>query len=198
MIVVDVETTGVDPKVHSIVDIGALDFSDPENQFYVTCRIFEGARIDPEALEINGQTEKQVRYDNNRTLEEAIKEFLTWAENIEDRILAGQNTSFDRDFLMESALRYGIEWKLGFRTIDLHSIAYYHFLKNELKIPLKKGASGLTTSVIYAHVGLPDEPRPHKGIRGAKWEAEAISRLIYGRGLLKEFEEYQVPGILHK
>ena len=43
------------------------------------------------------------------------------------------------------------------------------------------------------YVGLPEEPKPHKGINGAKFEAEAMSRLIYGRGLLKEFDCFEIP-----
>ena len=47
MIVVDVETTGVDARKNSIVSIGAVDFENQKNQFYGECKIWEGAEIDP-------------------------------------------------------------------------------------------------------------------------------------------------------
>ena len=52
MIVVDLETTGVDPRKHSILSIGAVDFNNQENYFYGECRIREGALIDNYALAV--------------------------------------------------------------------------------------------------------------------------------------------------
>jgi len=39
MIVADIEATGLDPRKHSILSIGAVDFEHPERQFYGECRI---------------------------------------------------------------------------------------------------------------------------------------------------------------
>lgn len=61
MIVFDVETTGEDSRKHSIVSIGALEFSNPKNQFYEECRIWEGAEVQEIALKINGFTEENIR-----------------------------------------------------------------------------------------------------------------------------------------
>ena len=46
MIIADVETTGVDSRLCSLVSIGAVEFDSPNNQFYVECRAFEGAHIE--------------------------------------------------------------------------------------------------------------------------------------------------------
>jgi len=61
MIVVDVETSGLDPQKHPIVSLSALDFSHSENKFYEECRIFKGAEIAQEALLINGFSEEELR-----------------------------------------------------------------------------------------------------------------------------------------
>ena len=38
MIVLDIETTGTDPRFHSIASIGAVDFDEPERgEFYEEC-----------------------------------------------------------------------------------------------------------------------------------------------------------------
>ena len=54
MIIVDTETTGVEPHVHSILSIAALDFDNPSNEFYGECRMFEGARWSDEAEAVHG------------------------------------------------------------------------------------------------------------------------------------------------
>lgn len=129
MMVVNVETTGLDPKKHSIVSIGAINFSNSTNQFYQECRIQDGAEIMVDALQINGFSEEQIKDKNKRSLEKVIKDFLLWAENCNDKTIASNNSSFDRDFLKASAEKYKIDWKLSHRTIDLHSVCYFNYLK---------------------------------------------------------------------
>ena len=58
MIVLDVETSGTDPNKHSILSLGALDLSNPSNQFYGECRAFEGAHLEEEAFAVNGFTKE--------------------------------------------------------------------------------------------------------------------------------------------
>ena len=51
--------------------------------------------------------------------EEIVRAFLAWAWEIEgNRTLAGQNVSFDRDYLKEASARAGLDWDLAHRTID--------------------------------------------------------------------------------
>lgn len=196
MIVVDVETSGLDPLKHSIISVGALDFCDPGNQFYEECRIWDGAAIDKESLKINGFGEEAVRDANKKSLEELIKDFILWLKPIQERTLAGGNPSFDRDFLTESAKKYNIDWKFGYRLVDLHSISFAHHLRRGLEPPKKEGRTHLSVDRILKYTGLPDEPKPHHALVGAKMEAEAFSRLIYGKSLLKEYENFPVSDYL--
>ena len=196
MIVVDVETTGLDPRKHSIVSIGAVDFSNPENRFYQECRIWDGAKVAQEALEVNGFSEEEIRDPNKKTLEEVIEGFFRWVEKVQEKTIAGQDPSFDKGFLKASAERYGIEWKLGHRTVDLHSICYFHHLKRGLTLPTKEGRAALNLDKILNYVGLPDEPKPHNALTGAKVEAEAFSRFVFGKPLLEEFKKFPTPDYL--
>ena len=196
MIIVDVEATGADSRKHSIVSFGALDFSNPENQFYQECRIYKGAEIEAEALQVNGFSEKQVKDKNKKSLEETIKDFLQWTISCSSKTIAGQNPAFDRDFLRASAEKYGIDWTFGHRTIDLHSLGYAHYLKRGLTPPNKNKKTDLNIDKVLNYVGLPDEPRPHHALTGTKMEAEAFSRLIYKKSLLKEFKNYPIPDYL--
>ena len=91
------------------------------------------------------------------------------------------------------------KYGLGYRSVDLHSVAFFHYLINGKKIPQKSdGRSGLNLTAILDYVGLPPEEKPHNGLNGAKLEAEAFSRLIKGKVLLKEYAKHPVPEHLLK
>lgn len=196
MIVVDVETSGMSPELNSILSIGALDLANPSNQFYIECDPWAGAQIQPEAMLVNGIDVNNLGLGKRSDYSTAIKKFIDWLRPISDRTLAGHNTGFDRSFLESAAVRSGIDWRFGYRTIDLHSVAYVQMLKRGLKPPVKEGRTDLDSDKIHKYVGLPDEPKPHIAINGAKWEAEAFSRLIYGKNLLPEFKKYKIPDYL--
>jgi len=188
MIVVDVETTGLDSKRNSIVSIGALEFQDPENQFYQECIIWPGAEIEQGALDINGFREEHIK-KNKPTLEQTMKGFVEWTKNIPAKIIAGQNPGFDRGFLENSAERYDIEWSIGRRTIDLHTLCYAHMMRRRME-------RKINSDEIMEYVGIPAEPKPHIALNGALWEAEAFSRIIHKNNLLSMFSEYPIPSYL--
>lgn len=200
MIVVDVETTGIYHKKNSIISIGAVDFFNPENFFYKECRIWDNAEIMPESLKINGFTIEQIKDPNKMSLAGAVRDFLSWANKCDDTTLAGHNPVFDILFLKDSAQRYKLEWNLGRegigRSIDLHTLCYSNHLKRGLNPPLKNDRTDLNLNKVLCYVGLFDEPYPHNALTGAKLEAEAFSRLIYGKNLIKEFKNYPVPNFL--
>jgi DNA polymerase III epsilon subunit-like protein len=195
MIVVDVESSGTDYNKHSIVSIGALDFDNPSNQFYDECRIWNGAHIDKEALEVNGFSIKEITDENKKSETEITKAFIAWAEDIEEYTMAGQNVSFDRDFLQAAARRGHLDWPFAHRTIDTHTLAYMHMIKRGLTPPVKKHHSALDLDAVLNYVGMPDEPTPHNALTGAMSHAEAISRLLYDKQLLDEFRQYEIPWI---
>lgn len=197
MIVVDVETTGLEPEVHSIVSIGALDFSNQTNQFYEECRVWGNAEIDKQSLEINGFTEDEIKNPSGKkSLEKTIKEFLEWREKIQDKTLAGHNVYFDARFLKNSAARFNIQIDLGYRFVDLHSLCYADHIKRDMPVPMKDGKTGMSLDYVLGYVGLPKRPQPHNALEGAKLEAEAFSRFISNRKLFQEYSKFGIPEYL--
>ncbi len=194
MLVVDVEASGTDYARHSIVSVGALDLSNPTNRFYEECRIWDGAHIMDEALDVNGFTREQIL--DSRKLSEAglIHHFLAWSDKLEERTLAGQNVSFDRDFLKAAAERAGhTNWPFAYRTIDTHTLCYTHMIEHGKQPPTEKRRSALNLDAILRYCGIPQEPTPHNALTGALSHAEVIARLLYGRKLLPEFSQYAIP-----
>lgn len=193
MIVIDIEASGVDYNKHSIVSIGALDFNNSANQFYDECRIWDGAHIDKNALKVNGFTKEEITDKDKKTETEITKAFIAWAEDVEDYTMAGQNVSFDRDFLQAAARRGHLDWPFAHRVIDVHTLTYMHMIKNGIIPPFKNNHTALNLDAELKYVGVPEEPKPHNAMTGALSHAEVISRLLYDKKLLKEFKQYEIP-----
>jgi DNA polymerase III epsilon subunit-like protein len=110
MIVLDTETTGLDPDKNSLLSIGALEFESPENQFYGECRIWDGAEIETIALEINGFSKissnfifRYVGIIEEREEHNALEDAKLTAEAI-SRLLHGKQ-------LLEEYKKFPIPWK---------------------------------------------------------------------------------------
>lgn len=193
MIVVDIETSGTEPELHSILSIGAVDFDNKDDEFYMECRAFEGAKVEKEALEINGYSMEEVFDSNKKTEGEVVSAFLAWAKTKKDHTVGGQNPHFDVNFIIKGAHRNHIDVSLPKRIIDLHSIVYFHMIQRGLTPPLYNNRSDLNSDRIMEYAGITPEERPHKAINGARIEAEAFSRLFFGKHLYPEYKENPVP-----
>ena len=97
------------------------------------------------------------------------------------------------EFIRNTAKRYHLDWNFAHRTIDLHSLCYMHMIKKGIAPPVVNNRTDLNSDTIMKYVGIIVEPHPHNALNGAKFEAEAISRLLYDKNLLPEFESYPLP-----
>jgi DNA polymerase III epsilon subunit-like protein len=195
MLILDVEASGTEYHKHSIVSIGAVDFANPERQFYGECKIWPGAHINPDALQVCGFSEAEVTDESKKTEAELITEFLEWTQEMGDRTITGQNPSFDRDFTKAAAERAGIAWDLAYRTLDTHTMCWVHIINRGDKPPIDEQhrRSALNLDAVLNYCGIPEEPQPHNALTGALSHAEVTSRLLYGKKLLPEFEQFEIP-----
>lgn len=194
MIVIDVEGTGVDYERHSIVSLGVVDLANPTRQLYVECRIWDGAHVMDEALAVCGFSHEEIIDPHKPSEAELVHAFITWASSMENQTFLGQNVSFDRDFLKAAARRAGhTEWPFAYRTIDTHSLAWMHMVKRGMVPPLAHHHSALNLDAILRYCGIPEEPKPHNALTGAKAHAEVASRLLSDTKLLPDFMQYEIP-----
>ncbi len=194
MLVVDVESSGVEAHKHSILSVGALDLANPTNRFYEECRAWDGAHIMDEALAVNGFTREQATDPKKQSEADLVHAFMEWSKDLPDKTLAGQNVSFDRDFLKYASERAGhTNWPFAYRTIDVHTLCWMHMITRGMRPPITKQRSALNLDAVMNYCGIPDEPEPHNALTGALSHAEVISRLLYGRKLLPEFEQFPIP-----
>jgi DNA polymerase III epsilon subunit-like protein len=195
MLVIDAEMSGLDPKRHSIVSLGALDLHNPDNRFYAECRVWDGAEIDPDGLTVNGFSEAEVTDPNKMTEGELIRNFIGWSKDLHNRTFCGQNGSLDRDFTREAAYRAHLEWPFAHRTIDTHSLCWMHMIKRGMEAPIDEEhhRSSLNLDSILNYCGIPEEPQPHNALTGALCHAEVTARLLYDKKLIPEFDQYAIP-----
>lgn len=195
MLVLDIEASGTEYDKHSIVSLGALDFDNPDNRFYAECKVWDDAHIDDDALEVNGFSKEEILDENKMTEAELIRNFLQWSESVGDRTFAGQNVSFDRDFVKAACKRAKFNYEFAYRTIDSHSLCWMHIVKRGEEPPVDQEhkRSALNLDAVLNYTGIPEEPKPHNALTGAISHAEVISRLLYDKKLLPEFEQFDIP-----
>jgi DNA polymerase III epsilon subunit-like protein len=196
LIVIDVESSGIDPAENSILSIGAVDFGNPGRRFYEECRMRHGARYEQESLRINGFSAEGITSGPKPFPETIVADFCKWAEGTAERTPAGHNVHFDLSFLYSEIRRCGIRFSLGHRNVDTHTLTYAHLLSRGISPPMSKGRTDKTSDYVFEYVGIGSEPRPHRAINGAMMEAEALSRLIYGSTLLEEYAMAPIPPYL--
>ena len=193
MIVVDIETTGTNPNKHSILSIGAVDFDNPKREFFDECQAFAGAHIEEDALLINGRSIDKVFDPSKKNESDIVRDFLEWAKQARDHTFAGQNPSFDVSFILAGAERSKIDASVPKRTIDLHSICYFHMIRRGITPPIKNNRSDINSDFIMEYVGISPEKHPHIAINGARIEAEAFNRLFNEKYLYEEYKNIKIP-----
>lgn len=188
--------TGLDANQHSIVSVGAVDLDNPSRQLYEECRMWDGAKVENEALAVNGFTLEQITDPTKQTEGELVHKFIAFAEPMTDATIAGQNVFVDTGFLQAAAKRAGhTAWPFAHRIIDIHTLCFEHMIKRGVTPPLnvEKRHSALNLDAVLNYCGIPEEPKPHNALTGAKCNAEVISRLLWDKKLLPEFSQYEIP-----
>lgn len=198
MIILDIETSGLNPDKASIVSIGAVDFINPDNIFYGECSIFHGAEVNPQSLKVIGMKIEEITDKKRQSVDDLLKKFLNWLVDIQNQTIAGQNVHWDLDFLRHQCDRSGINYRFGHRIIDLHTIAYTKFLELGREIPLKYNRTDINLDDILAFAGLNRRLGSHNALEDAKLESECISRIIFGKNLLEIYKDLPIPAYLRK
>lgn len=195
MIVIDGEFSGLDHKKHGLLSLGAVDLNNPEKQFYAECRLEEWMIYTDEALGVNGFKKEELYSEKKQSIKELVEKFDEWLQTCSTpQLLIGQNPKSDIDFLVESYKIAWIDYPLGHRSLDTHTIVFMKHLQLWHKILIERGNYKINLDESLRFVGIKwGEPRPHNALTWAKCEAEVVSRVIYGKKLLPEFEDVDLP-----
>jgi DNA polymerase-3 subunit alpha (Gram-positive type) len=125
VVFLDVETTGLDPTAHEIVEIAVVSL---EGQPLIDTKVKPQniAAASPKALEVNGYNEAD--WADAPTFDEIKDDVM---EALKHKVIVGQNPQFDRNFVVEALRRAGVDEphrKLKRHTIDTITLAWEHLV----------------------------------------------------------------------
>ncbi len=124
LIMVDTETVGLDPNVHSMLSIAACVVEDPRKQIYLELKPVNRT-VDQKAMDLNKLDLAHLR-KNGQTVVCAMRRIKRWVKQVSGSrrpIFTGRNASFDWAFVT----RYFALARLKnpFHYVPLDLISYY-------------------------------------------------------------------------
>lgn len=165
---VDVETTGLDPDRHELLEVAAIRV-DPSleriiDAFSTKVRPTCPHMATAEAIQVNGYTE--AGWHLAASLGCALANV---GHVISGAMLAGHNVAFDAAFLESGYARVGVEMPdVGHRRLDTLSLAWPLYASGEL--------DSLSLDAICARLGI-ERPSPHRALVDAQASLEVARRL---------------------
>jgi DNA polymerase-3 subunit epsilon len=156
--IIDLETTGLDPTKHEIVEVGMLIISQPNLEIIETYE----AKVKPlhietatdEALKINSYNEKE--WKTALDIEDVLREI---ANKTEGCIICNHNVSFDWSFLQTGFIKYNIKHSFDYHMYDIASMIWLKLSDSEL--------TKLNLNITAEFLGIEPEPSQHRALNGA-------------------------------
>ncbi|MBI3632114.1 MAG: 3'-5' exonuclease [Candidatus Vogelbacteria bacterium] len=167
--ITDVETTGLDPTTHEIVEIGLILVNQQTLEIIDTLDV----KISPEhlgtatesALKLNGYNTTE--WLNALALQTAMS---LYGEKAKDAIFCSHNVTFDWSFIFEGLKKTGVRNLMDYHRVDLFTMAWMK-LRNS-------GLEKFNMNEVAKHLGITEEPMPHRAINGAMTAYEIYKRLV--------------------
>lgn len=166
-VVLDTETTGLDPNVHEIIEICMYK---PKCGSTYTAKIkpYNLEFASPKALEINGYNEKD--WENAITFDEAIFEIGEW---LHGHVVVGHNVQFDLNMLKGNLKRspHESQVRIPYHCVDTVTLAQEHL------VPL--GLESVSLNAVRGFLGISQEGahRAHKDVIDTAYVFEKLFRM---------------------
>ncbi|MEK7587031.1 MAG: 3'-5' exonuclease [Patescibacteria group bacterium] len=173
---IDLETTGLDPMVHEIIEIGGIVARQisragrgakleivEEFEFKIKPEHLELA--EPEALRINGYNEMEWLFapDLKKVLE-------TVSGKLKDSVMVAQNVTFDWSFLNQAFKKTGLKNPMHYHKLDLISLAFAKLYDNER-------LERFSLQALSEHFGIKNE-KAHTALADIRVTVEIYKKLL--------------------
>lgn len=165
----DIETTGLNPLIHEIIEIGCV-ILDPQtgeflHEFEIKIRPERIHDAHPKALEVNGY--KQEEWRHAVPLSEGLQQY---AVAIKSCVFCAQNATFDWSFLSNACGKTGIFLDIDYHRIDLMSLSYAKLRE--------QGVLKYNLNALAEFFHLEQESLPHRALTGARIAARVYTCLM--------------------
>jgi len=173
---VDLETTGLDPDKHEIVELGCIVVEQkvvagkpPQievvSEFEYKIKPEHIELADPEALQINGYNSADWLFAVD--LPQALKVF---AEKTVGAIMVAQNVTFDYSFLRQAFAKTGVTNRMGYHRFDLVSMAF-------IKLSQKPEVTRFSLRALADYFQIKNE-RAHTALSDTRVALEIYKKLL--------------------
>jgi len=153
---VDVETTGLDPVEHEILEIAIIRES-PGGELSEWATKVKPVRLEtaqPRALEINGFAKHPELWDDAPTFADIADQV---ADRLDGCVIVGHNVSFDHGFIKAALQRVGSKARLPYHKIDTVTLVFEHLVPRGCgSLSLDRVREFLGWSLEDAHTALKD------------------------------------------
>lgn len=170
--ITDIETTGLDPKWHEIIEIGLVlvrqDTLEVIGELDLKVRPEHIDRAEPEALRVNGYRPED--WSEAVALHPALIRYATMTAGA---ALVAHNAAFERSFLEAAFRRHKVRHALGHHHLDTMPLAW-------LALRDKGGLESFKLAVVAKRLGVEPEPAVHRAIEGARL-AHRVLKAICGK-----------------
>jgi len=184
---IDVETTGLDPNKHEIIEIAIVPLEDGETFWHSYIKPERIEDASPKALEINGYAKNPHLWDNAPTLAEVAPTIRSW---LLDSLPAGQNIPFDMGFIQAALAKYDLWRGISYHKLDVMTLAVEHLAPCGLTLfSLNNICDFLGISNEGAHSALADAIRA-KQVYKALARASKVDRFTW-------WAQNRVEGLFH-
>jgi DNA polymerase-3 subunit epsilon len=179
LVVVDVETSGLNPHRHSVLEVAAIDLTTNEELIFVPDPAVPPLHGSPrwqaiaqdKALAVNRYYERKV-WEQTATPAATEDAWNALAAMLDGNLIAGANPEFDAQFVDAAMHHWGIEPKRRHQTRDLVTYAA-GALGFDPAIPLGSGD-------LIARLGITNT-MPHSAEGDARAAAEAFQMIRDGK-----------------
>lgn len=175
--VVDTETTGLDPKIHRIIEVASARVDDDNWESFLihterfTPSLEDYARGEARAYEVNGYRPKHADWEDAPELDtpEAVELWSQVAKRLHLAPMVGYNTRFDAKFIWEELARHRVTRVNGSTPYDGDDIKgspwqgySWDVMDFSRAIMKKAGRRGYKLSVTYEEVCKGPPLPPHR------------------------------------
>lgn len=169
LIVVDVETSGLDPTIHDVLEVAAIDLATGDELHFVPTPISSVwlEQSSAPAMRVNRYFERGV-FEHQVDLETTRKRWETLGTMLDGNILAGANPAFDARFVDQAMSHHVVECRRRYQLRDLATYAA-GVLRTDPAAPT-------SSSEVYAALGITNE-EAHSALGDARATAEAFNKL---------------------